>query len=139
MPDKIIAYIDGGSRGNPGPAAAGFTLADSNGNQIQAKGFFLGQTTNNIAEYTSFLKALEAAKQTQAEQLTVYSDSELLVKHINGQYKVKSEQIRPLFRKAVELLNGFKSWQVHHIPREKNQRADDIVNRALNLEQDVDL
>jgi formyltetrahydrofolate-dependent phosphoribosylglycinamide formyltransferase len=139
LPDKIIAYIDGGSRGNPGPAAAGFTLADSNGNQIVGKGFFLGRTTNNIAEYTSFLKALEAAKQVEAEQLTVYSDSELLVKHINGQYKVKSEQIRPLFRKAVELLNGFESWQVHHIPREKNQQADDIVNQVLNLERDVEL
>jgi len=136
---KIIAYIDGASRGNPGPAAAGFTLADSNGNQIAGKGFFLGQTTNNIAEYTSFLKALEAAKQAGAEQLSLYSDSELLVKHINGQYKVKSQRLRPLFRKAVELLNGFKSWQVYHIPREKNQQADDIVNRALNLERDVEL
>jgi ribonuclease HI len=137
--EKIIAYIDGGSRGNPGPAAAGFTLADSSGTRLQAKAFFLGETTNNVAEYTSFLKALEAAKQIQAERLTVYSDSELLVKHINGQYKVKSEQIRPLFQKAVELLHGFKSWHVHHIPREKNQQADNLVNRALNLEHDIEL
>lgn len=139
MPDKIIAHIDGGSRGNPGPAAAGFTLADSTGTQIQAKAFFLGEVTNNIAEYTSFLKALEAAQQAGAEQLTVFSDSELLVRQINGQYKVKSEKIRPLFQKAVSLLNGFKSWQVSHIPREKNQQADKLVNQALNLKHDVEL
>ena len=139
MPEKIIAHIDGGSRGNPGPAAAGFTLADSVGTQLQAKGFFLGRTTNNIAEYTSFLKALEAAKQAGAKQLTVFSDSELLVRQINGQYKVKSEQIRTLFQKAVNLLDGFKGWQVSHIPREENQQADKLVNQALNLKHDIEL
>ncbi|MCP4260138.1 MAG: phosphoribosylglycinamide formyltransferase [Planctomycetes bacterium] len=139
MPEKIIAYIDGGSRGNPGPAAAGFTLADSAGTQLEGKGFFLGQATNNIAEYTSFLKALEASKQTGAEQLTVFSDSELLVRQINGQYKVKSENIRPLFQKAVDLLDGFTSWQVYHIPREQNKQADKLVNQALDLKRDVEL
>jgi formyltetrahydrofolate-dependent phosphoribosylglycinamide formyltransferase len=139
LPDKIVAYIDGGSRGNPGPAAAGFTLADSCGTQLQAKGFFLGKATNNIAEYTGFLRALEAAKQTGAEQLTVFSDSELLVRQINGQYKVKSEQIKSLFQKAVNLLNGFKSWQVQHIPREKNKEADKLVNQVLDLKHDVEL
>jgi phosphoribosylglycinamide formyltransferase-1 len=139
LPEKIIAHIDGGSRGNPGPAAAGFTLTDSSGTQLEGKGFFLGKATNNIAEYTGFLKALEAAKQAGAEQLTVFSDSELLVRQINGQYKVKSEQIRPLFQKAVNLLDEFKSWQVSHIPREKNQQADKLVNQALNLKHDVEL
>ncbi len=138
MPDKIIAHIDGGSRGNPGPAAAGFTLAGSDGTQLGGKGFFLGRTTNNIAEYTSLLKALEAAKQAGAEQLTVFSDSELLVRQINGQYKVKSEQIRPLFQKAMSLLDEFKSWKISHIPREKNKRADNLVNQALNLGHDVE-
>jgi formyltetrahydrofolate-dependent phosphoribosylglycinamide formyltransferase len=139
LPEKIIAYIDGGSRGNPGPAAAGFTLADSAGTQLVGKGFFLGRATNNIAEYTSFLKALEAAKQAGAEQLTVFSDSELLVRQINGRYKVKSEQIRPLFQKAVNLLDELKSWEVSHIPREKNLQADRLVNQALDLKRDVEL
>jgi len=138
MRNEIIAYIDGGSRGNPGPAAAGFTLTDSAGTQLQAKAFFLGQATNNVAEYTSLVKALEAAKQIGAEQLTVFSDSELLVRQINGQYKVKSEQIRPLFRQAVSLLGEFKNWQVRHIPRGKNEQADKLVNRALNLERDIE-
>ncbi len=136
--NDIIAYIDGASRGNPGPAAAGFTLADSAGTQLQAKAFFLGQATNNIAEYTSFVKALEAAKQIGAEQLMVFSDSELLVRQINGQYKVKSEQIRPLFRQAVNLLGEFKTWKVRHITREKNKEADKLVNQALNLGTDIE-
>jgi phosphoribosylglycinamide formyltransferase-1 len=139
LPDKIVAYIDGGSRGNPGPAAAGFTLADSCGTQLQAKGFFIGKATNNVAEYTSFLKALEAAKQIDVEQLTVFSDSQLLVRQINGQYKVKSELIRPLFQQAVKLLRGFKSWQVRHIPREQNKEADKLVNQALDFRRDVEV
>ncbi len=136
--NDIIAYIDGASRGNPGPAAAGFTLVDSAGTQLQAKAFFLGQATNNIAEYTSLVKALEAAKQIGAEQLMVFSDSELLVRQINGQYKVKSEQIRPLFRQAVDLLDEFKNWKVRHIAREKNKEADRLVNQALNLGTDIE-
>jgi formyltetrahydrofolate-dependent phosphoribosylglycinamide formyltransferase len=139
LSDKIVAYIDGGSRGNPGPAAAGFTLTDSCGTQLVGKGLFLGEATNNIAEYTGFLKALEAAKQAGAEQLTVFSDSELLVRQINGQYKVKSENIRPLFLEAVNLLDGFTSWQVRHITREKNKEADKLVNQALDLKHDVEL
>lgn len=135
---EIIVHIDGGSRGNPGPAAAGFTLADSAGTQLQAKAFFLGQATNNVAEYTSLVKALEAAKQIGAEQLTVFSDSELLVRQINGQYKVKSELIRPFYRQAVSLLAEFKNWRVRHIPREKNEEADKLVNQALNLGSDIE-
>jgi formyltetrahydrofolate-dependent phosphoribosylglycinamide formyltransferase len=135
--EKIVVYIDGGSRGNPGPAAAGFILADPAGAQLQAKAFFLGRTTNNVAEYTAIVRALEAAKQTGAKQLTVFSDSELLVRQINGQYKVKSEQIRPLFRQAVSLLNEFENWKVQHVTRDENEQADKLVNQALNLEQDV--
>jgi len=136
--EKIIVYIDGGSRGNPGPAAAAFILTDSAGTQLQAKAFFLGRTTNNVAEYNAICKALEAAKQIGAKQLTVFSDSELLVKQINGQYKVKSEQIRPLFQQAVNLLGKFENWKVQHITREENADADELVNQALNLQQDVE-
>ena len=138
MPDKIIAHIDGGSRGNPGPAAAGFVLTGSAGVQLQAKAFFIGRATNNVAEYTSLVKALEAVKQIGAKQLMLFSDSELLVRQINGQYKVKSELIRPLFRQAVDLLGEFENWKVQHITREKNEQADKLVNQALNLEHDIE-
>jgi formyltetrahydrofolate-dependent phosphoribosylglycinamide formyltransferase len=136
--DKIIAYIDGASRGNPGPAAAGFILFGPDGAQLQGKAFFLGEATNNVAEYTGIVKALEAAKQLGADELTLFSDSELLVKQLNGEYKVKSEQIRPLFRQAVNLLEQFKKANVQHIMREKNNETDNLVNQSLNLESDVE-
>ena len=138
MPDKIIAHIDGGSRGNPGPAAAGFVLEDSSGTQLQAQGYVLGRTTNNVAEYTSLVKALEAAIKIGAEQLVVFSDSELLVKQINGQYRVKSELIKPLYEQAVNLLDGFKSWNVRHITRDKNKQADSLVNQALDAGHNIE-
>jgi len=138
LPDKIVAHIDGASRGNPGPAAAGFTLTDSAGSHLQAKALFIGRATNNVAEYTALVKALEAAKRIGAEQLMVFSDSELLVRQINGRYKVKSEQIRPLFRQAVDLLGEFENWKVRHITREENKEADELANQALNLERDVE-
>ena len=139
MAENIIAHIDGGSRGNPGPAASAFVLTDSHGKQLQAKAFFLGRATNNFAEYTAIHKALEAAKSLGAGQITVYSDSELLVRQINGQYKVKSEQIRPLFARAIEMLAEFESWQVRHIFREDNKKADGLVNRALDGKKDVEM
>ena len=138
MPEKIIAHIDGGSRGNPGPAAAGFTLTDAAGTQLQARGIVLGRATNNVAEYTGLIKALGAAAQHGARQLTVFSDSELLVKQINGQYRVKSELIKPLFEQAVSLLAQFGSWQVRHIQREQNAEADKLVNQALDAGHDVE-
>ncbi len=139
MPVEVIAYIDGGSRGNPGPAAAGFILTDKDGNQFCAKGLFLGETTNNVAEYTAISNALQAAKNVGAKKIEVFSDSELLVKQVNGEYKVKSEQIRPLFQQAVNLLGEFENWKVQHITRDKNKKADKLVNQALNLQQDIEV
>jgi len=138
LAQRIVAYIDGASRGNPGPAAAGFILNDATGTRLQAKAFCLGRTTNNVAEYTSIVKALEAAKQIGAKQISVFSDSELLVRQINGQYKVKSELIRPLFQQAIELLGEFEDSDVRFVPREKNKEADKLVNQALNLGRDVE-
>jgi len=135
---QIIAYIDGGSRGNPGPAAAAFILTDKNKNLLQAKGLFLGKTTNNVAEYTAIYEALEAAKQIGAKEVEVFSDSELLVKQVNGEYKVKSERLRALFRQTVELLGEFENWKVKFITRQRNKEADKLVNQTLNLEQDVE-
>ena len=139
MTDRIIAYIDGGSRGNPGLAAAAYVLTDPQGRQLEAKAFFIGEATNNVAEYTAIHKALEAAKSLDAKQITIYSDSELLVRQLNGQYKVKSDNIRPLFAQAVEMLDGFKNWELKHIVREKNKQADTLANRALDIEGDVEM
>jgi phosphoribosylglycinamide formyltransferase 1 len=139
LAESIIAHIDGGSRGNPGPAAAAFVLTDPRGKQLQARAFFLGEATNNVAEYTAIRKALEAARSLGAGQITVYSDSELLVRQINGQYKVKSDQIRPLFAQAIAMLAEFENWQVRHVFREDNKQADELVNRALDGKKDVEM
>jgi formyltetrahydrofolate-dependent phosphoribosylglycinamide formyltransferase len=138
LPEKIIIYTDGGSRGNPGPAAAAFVLTDSGQNRLCARAFYLGETTNNFAEYTAVVKALEAAKDYQARDIKLYSDSELLVKQLTGRYKVKSQQLRPLFTQAVELLEKYDSKQIEFIPRDKNKEADGLVNQALNLEKDTE-
>lgn len=135
--EQIIIYTDGGSRGNPGPAAAGFVLTDPAGTQLQAKGIFIGRATNNVAEYTAIVKALEAAKQIGAKRVTVFSDSELLVKQVNGEYRVKSEQLRPLFQQARKLLGEFENWKVQHVAREKNKEADKLVNRSLDCRRDI--
>lgn len=138
MTEKIIAYTDGGSRGNPGPAAAAFLLQDVHGRRLQARAFCLGRGTNNFAEYTAVAKALEAALLLEAKEITVFCDSELLVRQVNGQYRVKSEQIRPLYNQVVELLAGFHNWRVRHVTRDKNKHADGLVNKALDGGCDID-
>lgn len=138
MQEQVIAHTDGGSRGNPGPAAAGFVLTDSAGTRLCAEARFLGRATNNVAEYTAVLAALEAAKKIGARLITVFSDSELLVRQVNGQYEVKSEQLRPLYTQTVNLLDEFEDYEVSFISRDQNQQADRLVNRALDLQQDVE-
>ena len=136
--ERLTIYTDGASRGNPGPAAAAYVLTDWHGRELAAKGLYLGEATNNVAEYSGLMRALEAAKQMSPKLLCIYSDSELVVRQINGEYKVKSELIRPLYQKAMSLLESFDCYQVKHIPRGKNARADSLCNRALDREQDVD-
>jgi phosphoribosylglycinamide formyltransferase-1 len=138
LADAITAYTDGASRGNPGPAAAGFILADNAGARLRARAFFLGEATNNVAEYTALVKAVEEANSLGAKNLTIFSDSELLVKQMNGKYKVKSAQIEPLFKKALHLLGKIESWKIQHVRRERNKEADRLVNEALNLRRDVE-
>jgi phosphoribosylglycinamide formyltransferase-1 len=136
--EQVTIYVDGGSRGNPGPAAAAFILKDKKGYELSGKGFFLGKATNNVAEYTAIIKALEAARQLGAKDAVIYSDSELLVRQLGGQYKVKSENIAPLFQQAKELLGEFEKWEIKHIPREKNKQADKLVNQSLDYKKDVE-
>lgn len=136
--EQIIIYTDGGSRGNPGPSAASFVLTDETGKKLLAKAVFLGQATNNVAEYTGLVKALEAAKKFHAGKIQVLSDSELMVRQINGQYKVKSEKLMPLFQQAMRMLSEFSSWKVHHVLREKNKEADALVNQSLDYKKDIE-
>ena len=100
--DQIIVHTDGASRGNPGPAAAGYVITNPSGVQLAAKAFFLGQATNNVAEYTAVVLALEDAHKKDARDITIISDSELVVRQLNGRYKVKSEKLRPLYRQVAQ-------------------------------------
>jgi len=136
---KVILYTDGGSRGNPGPAAAAYVLKDIFGKVISGKGIFIDNATNNIAEYNGIVYGLQAAQTAGATQVELLSDSELLIKQIHGHYKVKSENLRDLYCRTMDLLSSFQSWQARHIPREKNTEADALANRAMDAKDDVEL
>lgn len=134
---SIHIYTDGGSRGNPGPGAGAYVLKTAAGALIESRAIFLPETTNNAAEYTGVLEALSAAAKRGADEIILYSDSELLVRQINGQYKVKSENLKALYEQCMKRLAGFRRWRVVHIPREKNDQADRLANEAMDLERDV--
>lgn len=137
--DRVIVHIDGGARGNPGPAAAGVVVrAADDGTVLHEAAVYLGETTNNVAEYRGLLAALEAALALKVREAEVFSDSELLVRQINGQYRVKKPHLQELFEQAKELAAGLEKFTITHVPRDENQAADRLVNRAIDLKQDVD-
>ncbi|MEK6813727.1 MAG: ribonuclease HI family protein [Nitrospirota bacterium] len=130
---QLIARIDGASRGNPGPAGAG-VLLEKDGKRLAAESLFLGRATNNVAEYEALLAALRlAARQPGGPHcLTIFSDSELLVRQINGEYRVRDSNLARYHREAVERMKFFPRVAVHHVPREKNVEADRLANEALD-------
>jgi len=128
-------YIDGGSRGNPGDAAIGVVVYNDKSEEIYRFGEKIGTKTNNVAEYSALIRALEHLKKMISntdEKILIYSDSELLVKQINGIYKVKNKKLKTLYDKAKSLLKNFKNIEIKHIVREKNTVSDWIVNRVLD-------
>ncbi|MBN1124060.1 MAG: phosphoribosylglycinamide formyltransferase [Sedimentisphaerales bacterium] len=139
MAGRLTLYTDGGSRGNPGPAAGAYVLTDENGKLIEGRGCFLGKTTNNVAEYTGLLEGLRAARRLGVTSITVFSDSELLVRQINGQYKVKSDNLKDLFSECMNEMAGFFGWQVNHVRREQNPDADRLANQAMDAGADVEM
>ncbi len=131
MTKGAVIHADGGSRGNPGPAGAGAVIT-LNG-EIQAEiSKFLGHTTNNVAEYTSLVLALEKALHLHIKEVHVYMDSELIVKQMTGLYRVKNEKLLPLFVKARGLASKFSSFNISHVRREQNKIADRLANEAMD-------
>lgn len=128
---KIIAHVDGASRGNPGPAGYGAYLRFDNGDIIEACGF-LGRTTNNVAEYAGLLEALTLAQHEGAKEVEIVSDSLLLVNQMLGIYKVKHENLRPLFLKAISMARTFDRFSIRHTFRAGNKDADRLANRAVD-------
>ena len=131
--NKLIVYTDGGARGNPGPAAFGVVIGET-----YMHGEYIGETTNNIAEYSGLVYALKHAKKGTDEtdmakvDLEVRMDSELIIKQMKGEYKVKNEGLKPFFLEAKKLISHFHSVSFVHIPREENKEADAMVNKALD-------
>ncbi len=138
MPDQLTIHIDGGSRGNPGPAAAGVVIAEGESDKpLHEAGYVLGEATNNVAEYTALIRAVELADGLGGKELSIHSDSELLVKQITGQYRVKNEALAELLEEAQVKLIRFDAWHIKHVKREQNKRADALVNMALDAGEDV--
>lgn len=135
MSQKLIIYTDGGARGNPGPAASAFVIYNEEKKIIEKGGKFLGKTTNNQAEYQAVILALPRAKDLGAKEIEFYLDSELVVKQLNREYKVRDADLAPLFLKIWNLSLAFKKITYTHIPREKNSEADAVVNEILDRER----
>jgi ribonuclease HI len=124
-------FSDGAAKGNPGPSGAGWLILDPEGQVRLENGKFLGHGTNNEAEYQALTAALEEALALGAEAVRVHLDSELLVRQLNGQYRVKSDRLRKFYLQAQDLLRRFPEYAIIHIPREKNQEADRLANEAI--------
>lgn len=130
-----IAHIDGGSRGNPGPAAYGVVIRSQDGKVLAELSKYLGIQTNNFAEYSGLLAALEYAQQHNFNGLKVVSDSELLVKQMKGQYRVKHPALKPLFDRASEMTRRLQHFSIQHVLRSYNRDADRLVNEVLDREE----
>lgn len=133
MAERFRAGFDGGSRGNPGPAAWGVVVFNAAGRAIEGFAGAIGRTTNNVAEYTGLLEALAIALARDADDVELLADSELVVKQVRGEYKVRHPDLIPLHAEAVRLIARFRKFKIGHVPRDKNKDADKLVNRALNL------
>lgn len=130
--EKVIAYTDGGSRGNPGPSAAGYVLMDERDEVLVDKGVYLGITTNNQAEYQALRLALEEARKMQVKDVDVRMDSMLVVNQMKGVFKIKNRDLWPIHEAIKQLLQGFRQVTFTHVPRELNKLADGAVNRVLD-------
>jgi len=130
--NRVIICTDGASQGNPGPAAIGATIKDERGKLIGRISQRIGQATNNQAEYRAIIAALEKAARLGAKQVKINSDSQLVVRQINGEYRVKKAALKPLYQQVKKLLNSLDGFTITYIPRQQNQEADKLANMALS-------
>jgi len=130
--EEYHLYCDGASRGNPGEAGAGFVLLDAGGNELLTGSHYLGRCTNNIAEYRALIAGLEEAARLGCRTLRIFLDSQLIVRQLQGSYRVKNANLKPLYGRVRELLEGFDRWRIGHVPRAENRRADELANRGID-------
>jgi len=129
---RLVVHVDGGARGNPGPAAAAAVLSDAEGHVVDDVGVALGRTTNNVAEYRALLLGLDRARALGATEVEIVNDSELIAKQLTGEYRVRNEELAALHGEALRALEAFESWSIRTVPREQNTAADALVNRVLD-------
>lgn len=129
---KLTVHVDGGSRGNPGPAAAGAVASNASGEIVGERGELIGEATNNVAEYRAVLLGAALAAELGATELALVNDSELIAHQLNGKYKVKHVDMKPLYAEAIAALEQFQSWSISCVRREENEHADLLVNQTLD-------
>jgi len=129
---KLTVNVDGGARGNPGLAGIAAVATGEDGEVLAERNETIGEATNNVAEYRAMLLGIELAGELGADEVELIGDSELIVKQVQGKFKVKQEHLRPLRAQVVEALSGLDSWTIRNVPREENERADALVNEALD-------
>jgi ribonuclease HI len=129
---QVVVHVDGGARGNPGPAAVGVVVSAPGGEVLDEYAERIGVATNNVAEYQALLRGVQRARALGATQVDFVNDSELVAKQINGAYKVKHPAMRPLYEEAIAALEAFERWSIRSVPRAQNARADTLVNDALD-------
>lgn len=129
---KLVLHVDGGARGNPGPAAIGVVISGADGTVIDEVAERIGPATNNVAEYRAVLRALERARELGADEIEIIGDSELIARQLSGAYKVRHPAMKPLHEQAMAALAGFERWHIRTVPRAENARADALVNAALD-------
>lgn len=131
-PKTLYLYTDGAARGNPGQAGAGMVIYDEEDREVFGQGYYLGQCTNNVAEYKALISGLKEAAGMGCERLVIALDSQLIVRQMTGEYKVKNASLKPLFQEVQNLLKSFKSYSVKHVPRAENKRADELANQGID-------
>jgi ribonuclease HI len=129
---SLVVHVDGGARGNPGPAAIGVVLSDRDGTVVDELKERIGVATNNVAEYRAVLAGLQRAAELGAREVEVVNDSELVARQLTGAYKVKHPAMKQLYDQAIAALGGFDRWRIRSVPRAENARADELVNEALD-------
>jgi ribonuclease HI len=130
--EKLVVNVDGGARGNPGPAAIGVVVQNGAGEVLEERGERIGRATNNVAEYRALLLGIERAAELGAVELELVGDSELVVKQVKGEYKVKDAGLRKLHAEVKRALGDFERWSIRHVRRAENAEADRLVNEALD-------
>jgi ribonuclease HI len=132
VPKSVVVNVDGGSRGNPGPAAIAAVVTDRKGEVLAERSETIGVATNNVAEYRALLLGIALAKELGADQVEFVGDSMLIVEQVRGNWKVKQEHLRPLHAEASEALGDLRRWSIRHVKRGENERADELLNQALD-------